>query len=184
MFPKACCKDGYDCNHSAKLFCLKTFELEKQFMHESFLRFLRVGVRLRMLRLEMRWVPAVTLLNVDGFNVLDENTVTVYAGFSTSRDCIQLNILHVTFIVFFLDNFVYKSVLRCQKPIYNPTFEHFVNWYRMTEILGRECRLKTVLSIFVGCCQGMGRCFEHPGDVRQLSQDAGEKQRRRHVHRG
>ncbi len=32
-------------------------------------------------------VPAVTSLNVDGFYVLDENSVKVFAVFSSSRHC-------------------------------------------------------------------------------------------------
>ncbi len=50
------------------IFYPKTFESEKPFMHESFLRLLRVGVHLRVLRPEMRLVPAVTLLNMDGMD--------------------------------------------------------------------------------------------------------------------
>ncbi len=47
-------------------------------MHESFLRFLRVGVRSRMMRL----VPASASLNVDGLHVRRvNNIVTVFCFF-------------------------------------------------------------------------------------------------------
>ncbi len=56
-------------------------------MHESFLRFLRGGIDSWMLRLEMRLIPAVTALNVDGFDILVK---TMW---------LKLKLSHVTFIV-------------------------------------------------------------------------------------
>ncbi len=64
----------------------KAFESEKRFMHERFLRFLRVGVRSRMLQPEMQLVPTVTSLKVDRFNIFVENTVTVFLLFSQQVD--------------------------------------------------------------------------------------------------
>ncbi len=66
-------------------------------MHESFLRFLRVGVRLQMLRPEMWLVPAVASPNED--DVLVKVLGEVFAIFPASRHCIQLKLSHVTFIV-------------------------------------------------------------------------------------
>ncbi len=73
-------------------------------MHEIVLRFLRVGVRLRMLRPEVRLVLAVTTQNEDGFDNFVEMyrstvTVVVVGFFLVSRHCIQLKLSQVNFPV-------------------------------------------------------------------------------------
>ncbi len=65
----------------------KKIKSEKRFMHASFLRILRVGVRTRMLRPEMWLVPAVTSLNVDEFDVLVKIPWQFLAVSSASRHC-------------------------------------------------------------------------------------------------
>ncbi len=85
-----------------KVFHPKTFESQKRFMHEPYLRFVRVGVGSRMLRPEIKLVPAVTSLNIDGF----------VAVFSASRHCIQLKLSRVFCCIFLLNYNAYKSALR------------------------------------------------------------------------
>ena len=59
-------------------------------MQEQFLRCLRVGVCSRMMRTEMRLLPAITsLLNVDGFGILVKIPWQIFAVFSASGHCIH-----------------------------------------------------------------------------------------------
>ena len=53
-------------------------------------------------------VAAVTSLNLDGFDVLDEMVV---ATFSTRRHCIQVTLSKVTFIVSLLINLLINKTL-------------------------------------------------------------------------
>ncbi len=81
------------------IFDPKTFESEKRFMHESFLRFLRVGVCWGMLQPE--FVPPVTsLIGLDS-TFLWKYHEQCFAVFSTSRPYIQQKLSPVTFIVSF-----------------------------------------------------------------------------------
>ena len=58
---------------------------DKGFINNVFLRLLTVGVRLWMLRPEMRLVPAVSSLSIRSPS---EDAMTVLCCFSTSRLCI------------------------------------------------------------------------------------------------
>ncbi len=66
--------------------------------------FLRVGVRSRLLRPQMRLVPTATVLNVDGFDVLEKKKKGFFEVLSASRHNAQLKLSHMTFL--------YLSVLR------------------------------------------------------------------------
>ena len=60
------------------------FSLRNICMHELLLRFPRVDIHSRILQPEVRFVLAVNSLNEDGFDVLVQNTVTVFCCFASA----------------------------------------------------------------------------------------------------
>ncbi len=83
----------------------KRFELEKRFTHW-------VGARLRMLRLEIRLVPAIPSQNLDGFNDLVKKTWQYFCCVLIKYTLNSAETFTCEFDCIFLTNFAYEPALR------------------------------------------------------------------------